>query len=137
MSILELVGCMVVITIFVPLLYLAYRYGYGSHQAKYAKKFHASTSLPPRDDADKSARTVMSYLYRRCEEMNLDTKEKGIKRAFDNIEYLHDWIRMFHAFGCEMVIRKVADSDIGENTKNLDQFQDEAEINWKKHYKLL
>lgn len=123
-------------SVFFPIGYYFYRLGYGSYQAEFAKKFHASTSLPPKDDASKSYQAVKSFLYSRCKERNLDIREKGLARAFENIDIkLEHWILVFHALGCEMVIRKVADSDIGENIEDLNQFQNEVDIKRKQYYK--
>lgn len=115
---------------------LAYRLGYGPFQTKWAKRFHANTSLPPKDDAVTSSQDVISFLYRRCEELNLETDERGLRRALDNVTpKLEEWIRVFHACGCELVIRKVADSDIGENLQDLYLFQNEVDIKRKQRYK--
>ena len=114
----------------------AFRLGYGPFQTKWAKRFHANTSLPPKDDAVTSSQDVISFLYRRCEELNLNTDERGLRRALDNVTpKLEEWIRVFHACGCELVIRKVADSDIGENLQDLYLFQNEVDIKRKQRYK--
>lgn len=117
-----------------PLGYWMYRLGYGSAQSDYAKKFHANTSCPPPDDAIKSAKEVKSFLYDICWEMGIDKNEKGVDRAFGNVDKeLANFIRYFHALGLELVIRKVADYDIEEVEQDLYEFQNEADLRLKKH----
>ena len=112
-----------------PLGFWLYRLGYGSAQSDYAKKFHASTTCPPPDDAIKSAEEVKSFLYDICWERGIDTEEKGMSRAFGNVDReLANFIRYFHALGLELVIRKVSDFDIDEVELEMYEFQNEADL---------
>jgi len=136
MSTFEFFGYCVLSSVFFPIGYYFYRLGYGSSQAEYAKKFHANTSLPPKDDVGESRRKVICYLYQRCRDMNLDIRETGLARALENLDVkLKCWIYFFHTLGCEMVIRKVADSDIGENTKDLNEFLNEIDDERRRYRK--
>lgn len=103
--------CILAIFIGNPLMLFAYFITSALYQDWKARKLNICSHCPPSEDSYRSENRVNCFFEKLAE-------EKGI-----NIDSFHEWkyakdsarfIRVVHALGCEMVIRKVSDEDIEE-----------------------
>lgn len=106
---------LIIFSVFAPfVIYYAYRLGFGSFQATAAEKMKASTICPPPDDAIESAREIERFLHGIAREIGADLSADCIRNRLKDGMDTEELVRMCHALGCELVIRKVSDTDIEE-----------------------
>lgn len=92
---------------------------------KLVRKMRACETIPPRNDANRSAEQMIGMLQRRMCKLNIQQKNhpKGYIRNFGSFTMnrtLSSFILMAHAVGCEVVLRAREDRDIEENPKQID-----------------
>lgn len=106
---------LIIFSVFAPfVIYYAYRLGFGSFQATAAEKMRASTICPPPDDAIESSREIERFLHGIAREIGADLSADCIRNRLKDGMDTEELVRMCHALGCELVIRKVSDTDIEE-----------------------
>lgn len=106
---------LIIFSVFAPfVICYAYRLGFGSFQATAAEKMKASTICPPPDDAIESSREIERFLYSIANETGANLSAGCIRNRLKDGMDTKELVRMCHALGCELVIRKVSDGDIEE-----------------------
>lgn len=101
--------------------YLGFNAGYKRWRKRRAIELHACTCCPPADDASESASRIHLFLSNRlykCDLMDC-TREEVLGFSYQNEkDYISNggsWtelIRLAHALGCEVVVRKVTDEPL-------------------------
>lgn len=112
-----------IIAVVTPVLgYIAYRLGYGSYQANYACKLHASTTCPPADDSISSTREVVCFLEYLIEQKKIDIRSLGLKRLLHNVKTDMAYLsRACHGMGVEILIKVVSKEDLESGDKDVNK----------------
>ena len=92
------------------------------YESAAVRRFHACRNVPCPDDANDSAAEMSGFLRNRMKEKGLDKAEDLHVEDLDNdiansiLCNMHDnfrhLVKYIHVLGCELVIKKVSESDI-------------------------
>lgn len=108
---------------------------YGRYKVKAAVELKACVKIPPCDDADRSVKSMVSFICKRMYALGfpgmgsdgfsmLDTFDPDMKREMTK------FVKMCHACGCEVVVRQVANYDIEEQSNEVNQVVSEMREDW-------
>lgn len=91
----------------------SFLWGYNRHRKKLCRELHAAYLYPYTDSAIKSQSEIYYFLRKAGREVAAPTEEHQLWQLLsDRDPDIRFFIRMCHALGCEIVIRRVADHDI-------------------------
>lgn len=94
-------------------------WGYNRHRKKLCQELHAAYQFPWPDDATTCQSAIDLFLYNAQKSIAEPSEESLLWKMPDRrSEDINFFIRMCHALGCEIVIRRVADHDIEEDPEN-------------------
>lgn len=98
---------------------IASLWGYNRHRKKLCQELHAAYQFPWPDDATTCQRVIDRFLCDAQKSIADPSEESKLWKMPDRrSEDINFFIRMCHALGCEIVIRRVANHDIEEDPDN-------------------
>lgn len=94
-------------------------WGYNRHRKRLCQELHAAYQFPWPDDATTCQMAIDRFLCDAQKSIAEPSEESLLWKMPDRrSEDINFFIRMCHALGCEIVIRRVADHDIEEDPEN-------------------
>lgn len=93
-----------------PVCFCAYVLGMAVRRMMHARKINACTVCPSSEDAERDESRINAFFYGISSEAGIDLRAN--KELWQQAQKNHDFIRVCHALGYELVIRKVSDKDI-------------------------
>lgn len=91
----------------------SFLWGYNRHRKKLCRELHVAYQYSYVDSAIKSQSEIYYFLRKAGREVAAPTEEHQLWQVLsDRDPDIRFFIRMCHALGCEIVIRRVADHDI-------------------------
>lgn len=102
---------------------IAFLWGYNRWRKKLCQELHAAYQFPWPDDATKCQDAIRGFLRKAERDIAVPSDEMKLWGTPDSCRSdINFFIRMCHALGCEIVIRRTADHDI-ENSPNDPRFE--------------
>lgn len=102
--------------VLIALIGIVFLWGYNRQRKKLCQELHAAYQFPWPDDATKCQDAVDGFLRKAERGITVPSDEMKLWEApGSRSEDINFFIRMCHALGCEIVIRRVANRDIESN----------------------
>lgn len=107
---------LIVTGLLIALVGIVFLWGYNRQRKKLCQELHAAYQFPWPDDATKCQDAIQAFLRKAERNIAVPSDEMKIWESPDSSSSdINFFIRMCHALGCEIVIRRVADHDIEIN----------------------
>ena len=107
---------LIVTGVLIVLVGIVFLWGYNRQRKKLCQELHAAYQFPWPDDATKCQGAIRAFLRKAERNIAVPSDEMKIWEApASSSSDINFFIRMCHALGCEIVIRRVADHDIEIN----------------------